>query len=66
MFTLSEKKVGAMAEVSRDIGQVFFASVLIEPIVSGKTDSTMFFFGILSSIVFLGLSIMLQDIKTNK
>ncbi len=62
MFTLSEKRIVAIADVSRNIGQVFFASVLVEPIVSEHIRTSMIVAGIISTIVFFGISVAFSDV----
>jgi hypothetical protein len=44
---LSKPKI--LSEIFRDMGQVFFASVLIEPALSHSTNSSILFFGLVSS-----------------
>ena len=62
MFRVSQNKIIALADVSRDIGQIFFAAVVIEPIISGQTGFVIFISGTILSIIFFGLGIILPDI----
>ena len=58
---LSTIKIDKLSDVSISIGQVFFASALIEPIVSGKTSISILVFGIILSVVSFGFGILLYD-----
>ena len=51
------QKTIAISEIIRDIAQIFFASVVIAPIMSGIVNGFTFFVGISFSIVLWLLSI---------
>jgi hypothetical protein len=59
MFTLSKSRLPAFAETLRDIAQIFFASVLIDPIISRTANWWMFCSGLILSFVFWTLGIYL-------
>lgn len=63
MFKITHGKLVAMLEVSRDIGQVCFASSVVEPIVSGNFHATSTVMGFALSIIFFGISILFIDSK---
>jgi len=54
----ASQKSKVYSEISRDIGQVFFASLFIGPLVSGSIDFTFAFYGSLLSIFSWFLSIL--------
>lgn len=60
MENFSILKPNALAEISRDIGQVFFASMLIGPLVSGNTDVLILFSGLAFSAVAWIVSLLLS------
>jgi hypothetical protein len=51
------KKTKTLSEISRDAAQVFFASVMVDPIINGSFRASLFFagFGISMSIWVLSL-----------
>ena len=63
MFTLTTEKIRAFSEVSRDIGQVFFASMIIEPIVSSHTNFIIVLVGAGFSFLGFGINILFSDYK---
>ena len=65
MFDVSQNKIIALASVSGDIGQIFFAAVVIEPIVSGGGNFWIFISGTILSIIFFGISVVLPDFAVN-
>lgn len=62
MEEVSEKSK-AYSEIARDIGQVFFASMFIGPIISSSVNFTLTFYGLTLSILAWYLSILF--IKNN-
>ena len=52
----------ALSEVSRDIAQVLFASVVIEPIVSQVANMTGTIAGLVAVFIFFGMSVVLPDV----
>ncbi len=63
MFTLTTNKIRAIADVSKDIAQVFFASVLIEPIISSHTNFIIIFVGAIFSGFGFVVHIVLSDVS---
>mgnify|MGYP001579506275 CR=1 len=61
MFVLTSNKIKAFGEVSRDIGQVLFAAVFVQPLLSGPADFWMILGGAMSSIFCFGANILLSD-----
>jgi hypothetical protein len=59
MIGFSHNRSTAFAETLRDIAQVFFASILIDPIVSKTANWWLFCSGLLLSLVFWILGIYL-------
>ena len=57
---MSLAKPEALAEVSRDIGQVFFASLIAGPLVTGALDTNLTVFGLILSSIFWLTSIFLS------
>lgn len=53
-------KPEALSEISRDIGQVFFASFIAGPIVTGALDIPLGLSGLTLSIVFWLTSLLLS------
>lgn len=56
---LSLEKLNILSEISRDIGQILFASVFIEPITKGSTDLKILFLGLILSLSAWSLSLLL-------
>jgi hypothetical protein len=61
MFVLTQNKIKAFGEVSRDIGQVLFAAILVQPLISGPTNFWMVLGGALSTLFCFGANILLSD-----
>lgn len=55
-------KPNILSEISRDIAQVLFAAVFIEPIISGETDLIVFILGFLLSLGFWIISIKINKL----
>ena len=56
---LSEWQLDKTSDISISVGQVFFASVLIDPLVSGNTGPSRIFIGISLAVIFWVISILL-------
>ena len=54
------EKPETLLEISRDMGQVFFASVLVDPVVNGSISSQLFFGGLTLSLFSWILSLLLS------
>ena len=54
-------KSETVSEINRDIAQVFFAGVVVEPIISNSANITLFLTGIILSIGFWTASIYLNN-----
>jgi hypothetical protein len=46
MFTLSDKRIVALAESSRNVGQVFLATMILEPMAVGHVNWSLFVTGV--------------------
>ena len=57
---LSESKLEIISEITRDIGQVFFASVFIAPLFSDTLNWTTVVSGLILSLIFWSLSLLLS------
>ena len=53
----SAMKLKTISDISRDIAQVFFASVFIGPLVSGSENLSMLMAGIFLAFIFWYLSV---------
>jgi hypothetical protein len=51
-----------LSEMSREMGQVFFASVLLTPLLSGTLNLFLVYAGLLLSLIIWYLSILLANI----
>lgn len=49
-----------LSEITRDIAQVFFASLFIGPIISGYVNWLLLIFGLLLSLIFWSFSFLLS------
>jgi len=49
-FTDKLLKTKTLSEISLNIGQVFFASIIIDPLVSNSFNSSLFLIGLFLSI----------------
>ena len=63
MFDISDKRIKAFAESCRSIGQVFFATILLEPIMAEQIHWYTIILGISLSIVSFYFGIMLADYR---
>ena len=54
------EKPETLSEISRDMGQVFFASVLVDPVVNGSISGQLFFGGLTLSLFSWILSLLLS------
>ena len=53
-------KLNILSEISKDIGQIFFAAVVVEPIISKTSNILVFLIGFIFSLGFWLLSIRLS------
>ena len=56
---LTPARLRIVSEIARDSAQVFFASVFIQPIVTGNSSILMFASGALLSILWWSFSVVL-------
>ncbi|OGI77843.1 hypothetical protein A3D42_01360 [Candidatus Nomurabacteria bacterium RIFCSPHIGHO2_02_FULL_41_18] len=49
-LSLSESRVDKLATISSDIGQVFFASILVGPVINGVIDLKLVGVGLILSL----------------
>ena len=61
MFSLTAKKVSSLVDISREIGQVFFAVVLIGPLISGSINLDLIVIGTIGSVINFLLSYVMSD-----
>jgi hypothetical protein len=61
VMTLTPARIRVLSEIARDIAQVFFASVFIQPILTGETNILTFTAGGLLSIVWWFFSVGLTN-----
>ncbi len=57
-FLASRKS--AIADVSREVGQVVFAAILVQPLVSGTSKPLMIIMGVVLSLICFGITIFLN------
>jgi hypothetical protein len=62
-MVLSFSRLEILSEISRDIGQVFFASVFLGPLLSEQSFWATSVSGLLFSITFWGVSLLLTREK---
>ena len=55
-------KTEALSEISRDIAQVFFAGLFIEPIATGNANIYFLFFGLLLALAAWVWSLLLAQV----
>jgi len=53
-------KPEALARISSEIGQVFFASLFVGPLATNSIDSTLLVYGLVLSAIFWTTSIVLS------
>mgnify|MGYP003393520347 CR=1 FL=1 len=56
---ITQSRLNKLSDISISIGQVFFASVFIGPIVSGEYNLIQMFVGLILTIISLFVSILL-------
>jgi hypothetical protein len=61
VMTLTPARFRVLSEIARDIAQVFFASVFVQPILIGETSILTFTAGGLLSIVWWLFSVVLTN-----
>lgn len=59
VMLLTVSRIKNLSAISRDIGQVLFASVFVEPIIKGSLDSKTTFAGLLLTLVSWQASVIL-------
>jgi hypothetical protein len=63
LFPMIPKTYTVLSEMSRDIGQVFFASVFLTPLLSGTFNLFLVYTGLLLSLIVWYLSVLLAHIE---
>ncbi len=58
-MTAALLKVETLSTISRDVAQVLFAGLFIEPIVSGKVNALLMIFGFTLSLTAWVISLLL-------
>jgi hypothetical protein len=53
-----------LSEISRDIGQIFFASIFLTPLLGGTVHLFLVYAGLLLSLLFWYLSILLANLES--
>ncbi|MEI7513022.1 MAG: hypothetical protein WCJ74_00170 [bacterium] len=61
MNIASFAKVDAISEITRDIGQVFFASMFVAPIMQAEINWAITLSGFILSIIFWVFSILISE-----
>jgi hypothetical protein len=57
---LTPEKLKTLSEIARDVGQVFFASMFIGPLVIGSVNWPLIITGFLVSLIFWLLSLLMS------
>jgi len=52
-----------LSEILRDIGQIFFAGIFINPLISGKIDLVIIIIGIILALTSWYLSILFNNLQ---
>jgi hypothetical protein len=60
---MTPKTFTVLSEISRDIGQVFFASVFIGPLLGESLHLFLVYAGLLLSLIFWYLSMLLAHVE---
>jgi hypothetical protein len=60
---MTPKTFHVLSEISRDIGQVFFASVFLTSLLSGTLNLFLVYAGLLLSLIFWYLGILLANLE---
>ena len=58
MLNILLLKRSVLSSISQGIGQIFFASVFIAPLLNEKADFTVPLYGLTLSVVFWGVSVV--------
>ena len=58
---LTEKRVQSLAEISRNIAQVFFAAIVVEPLINRSVNTFLFIFGFILAAAFWILSLIFEE-----
>lgn len=56
---LSSARLKTLSEINKDIGQIFFASMFVGPILTGIIDWFLSVFGLLLSAIFWSISLLI-------
>ena len=58
-MTLTKSRLQVISEIARDLAQVFFASVFLEPLITGNANIYSFVLGLILALASWYLSIVL-------
>ena len=58
---LTTARFQVLSEITRDIGQVFFASLFVGPLVSGGVNWLVIVLGLILTIIAWSLSVILNE-----
>jgi hypothetical protein len=61
---MTPKTFTVLSEISRDIGQIFFASIFLTPLLGGTVNLSLMYAGLLLSLLFWYLSILLANLAS--
>ena len=50
-MSVTNAKLGVLSDALQDMGQVFFASILVEPVVSNNANVSLIFAGLSLSVL---------------
>ncbi len=59
MITFTRVQIAAISDISRDIAQIFFASVLIDPLITRSTKWYLILIGIFLALTFWFVSLII-------
>jgi hypothetical protein len=58
---INTAKINVVSEIFREAGQVFFAAVLVSPLVSGSDNFHLILIGLILSLTCWTISIIIQS-----